>query len=67
MALLQILSWCVTIQMGKIDSSFAINGIVITNINETDSPTGGIALQADGKIVLGITVDSDVIPEGYTG
>lgn len=43
---------------GTIDNSFGTNGVVTTNINANDIPEG-IAVQSDGKIVVGGTSDED--------
>jgi uncharacterized delta-60 repeat protein len=43
---------------GTIDGSFGTGGVVSTNINANDIPEG-IALQKDGKILVGGTSDKD--------
>lgn len=43
---------------GTIDNSFGTNGVVTTNINANDIPEG-VAVQSDGKIVVGGTSNED--------
>jgi uncharacterized delta-60 repeat protein len=37
---------------GTLDSSFGSGGVVLTDFSARDSGTGGLALQADGRILL---------------
>jgi len=48
---------------GRIDSSFADNGILITSFN-VDNRVAGIALQDDEKILLSGTTGNNLVPEG---
>ena len=43
---------------GTLDTTFGTNGKVITNIGGLDSPSGQMAIQPDGKIVVGGYADN---------
>jgi hypothetical protein len=47
---------------GRLDRSFGVSGVVITSVSPTTDEVGGLALQADGRLlVAGTTVVSQSI------